>query len=63
MANMSYCRFTNTCVDLQDCFDAILQSKPLSTIEAQAGRDMFNEFLALCQEYDIIDVYDNEAFG
>ena len=23
MANMSYCRFNNTLIDLEDCFDAI----------------------------------------
>lgn len=25
MGNMSYCRFENTCEDLQDCYDALAE--------------------------------------
>lgn len=61
MSNMSYCRFTNTRADLQVCLDAIRQDKRLSDFETKAGRWMFEEFLDLCQEYDIIDSYDRET--
>lgn len=60
MSNMSYCRFTNTSGDLEDCLDAIRQDKRISDYEARAGRNMFREFLAFCRDYDIIDDYDGE---
>lgn len=61
MSNMSYCRFTNTRSDLNDCLDAIREDKRLSDVEAKAGRWMFDEFLSFCREYGIIDGYDGEA--
>lgn len=60
MPNMSYCRFTNTRADLDDCLDAIRQDKRLSEMEVHAGRNMFKEFLAFCRDYDIIGHYDSE---
>lgn len=61
MSNMSYCRFTNTRSDLNDCLDAIREDKRLSDVEAKAGRWMFDEFLSFCREYGVIDGYDEEA--
>lgn len=61
MSNMSYCRFTNTRNDLNDCLDAIREDKRLSDAEAKAGRWMFDEFLSFCREYGIIDGYDEET--
>ena len=58
MPNMSYCRFTNTRNDLQDCLEAIRQDRRLSDFEASAGRWMFDEFLSFCREYGIIESYD-----
>lgn len=60
MSNMSYCRFTNTRTDLQECLDAIRQDNRLSDFEARAGRWMFEEFLDFCREQCIIDTYDKE---
>lgn len=60
MSNMSYCRFTNTRSDLNDCLDAIREDKRLSDVEARAGRWMFDEFLSFCLEYGIINSYDQE---
>ena len=48
MSNMSYCRFTNTRSDLNDCLDALREDKRLSDVEAKAGRWMFDEFLSFC---------------
>lgn len=33
MGNMSYCRFTNTVGDLEDCYDALLEGKEISDAE------------------------------
>lgn len=61
MSNMSYCRFTNTGSDLNDCLDAIREGKRLSDTESRAGSGMFVEFLSFCREYGVIDGYDEEA--
>ena len=61
MSNMSYCRFTNTRSDLNDCLDAIREDKRLSDVEAKAGRWMFDDFLSFCREYGIIDSYDEQT--
>lgn len=61
--NMSYCRFTNTKADLGDCLDALRRDDRLSDFEAKAGKDMFQEFLVFCQDYDIIDDYDDSAIN
>lgn len=41
MSNMSYCRFTNTRTDLNDCLDALRRDERMSGMEVQAGRNMF----------------------
>lgn len=61
MSNMSYCRFTNTRSDLNDCLEAIREDTRLSDVEAKAGRWMFDDFLSFCREYGIIDSYDEET--
>lgn len=61
MSNMSYCRFKNTRSDVTDCLEAIRRGEGLSNIEAEAGLKMFQEFLAFCRDYDIIEGYDTEA--
>lgn len=60
MANMSYCRFHNTRLDLEDCLDAIREEKPLSSSEARAGRHLFDDFLSFCVDQGIIDSFDSE---
>lgn len=60
MSNMSYCRFTNTRTDLNDCLDSLRRDERLSEMEVRAGRNMFMEFLTFCRDYDIIDDYDGE---
>lgn len=61
MANMSYCRFRNTRLDLGDCLDALTDGEHLSSSEKRSGRLMFNEFLDFCQSNGIIDSFDAEA--
>ena len=60
MSNMSYCRFTNTRSDLNDCLDALRRDNRLSGMEVRAGRNMFVEFLTCCRDYDIIETYDKQ---
>ena len=62
MANMSYCRFHNTRLDLEDCIDALRNEERLSSDEARAGRNLFGDFLSFCveQEQGIIDSFDSE---
>lgn len=57
MANMSYCRFQNTRLDMEDCLDALREEKPLSRDEANAGRWMIGDILAYCRDNGIIDSY------
>ena len=61
MSNMSYCRFTNTRSDMDDCLNALCRDERLSATEARAGRNMFKEFLTFCRDQDIISDYDGEV--
>ena len=58
MANMSYCRFHNTRLDLEDCLDAINNEERLSEEEARAGHHLFDDFLSFCKEQGIIEDFD-----
>lgn len=60
MSNMSYCRFTNTRTDLNDCLDSLRHDERMSEMEVREGRNMFEEFLTFYQEYGIIDDYDGQ---
>lgn len=42
MFNMSYCRFQNTFIALQECWDAITYDKELSTEEKAARKNLIN---------------------
>lgn len=50
MANMSYCRFRNTVIDLQDCYDALSDpdedNEPLDPDELRAKKQL----ISLCEE-------------
>lgn len=58
---MSYCRFRNTKLDMEDCLDALREEKRLSSEEARAGRRMFEDILEFCRDYGIIDAYGSWA--
>lgn len=60
MSNMSYCRFTNTRSDLDDCLQSLMRDDKLRDFEIHAGKNMFREFLAFCRDRDIIETYDTE---
>lgn len=61
MSNMSYCRFTNTSRDLNDCLDALAYGYSLSDMEVRAGKAMFKEFLEFCKNSWIISDFDKSA--
>jgi hypothetical protein len=46
MSNMSYCRFSNTLADLQDCYEALREGKKLSQEEEKAK----DHLLELCSD-------------
>lgn len=53
--NMSYCRFQNTEIDLNDCLDTLRSEEKLSEDEQIACRGMFMSFLDFCYDKGIID--------
>lgn len=61
MANMSYCRFTNTSKDLMDCLRALDDGYELSDFEIRAGKGMFESFLGFCADMGIIEDFDMDA--
>lgn len=57
MANMSYCRFQNTCTDLQDCVDAMeeaidIPGMDLSRDEESSMNDMYQLAQRFVEEFD-----------
>lgn len=60
MSNMSYCRFTNTRSDMEDCQEALRDETPLSDFEVRAGKAMFKDILEVCRAYGIIDAFDDD---
>ena len=63
MANMSYCRFQNTRIDLRECIDALEEGSVLSDEELIACNLMFMNVLDYFADNGIVDVdwceYDN----
>ena len=55
MANMSYCRFRNTMMDLDDCLYALEDGEELSKDEFDACEMMFNKFINFCIDQGIIE--------
>lgn len=60
MANMSYCRFHNTNIDLWDCLEALRDEKELSEDEYRACGNLFRNFIDFCYEEGIIEDEDGE---
>ena len=56
MANMSYCRFHNTNIDMCDCIDALYDEEELSDSEAIACKNMFENVLEFFEEHDVCEV-------
>lgn len=66
MSNMSYCRFQNTGLDLQDCINALdpdSNEYEISREEVAAGKNMFRGLLEFCESEGIIDGYDEDSIA
>lgn len=55
MANMSYCRFNNTKIDLDDCLDALREGETLSESEFNKCKQMFRNFVSFLEDEGIIE--------
>ena len=60
MANMSYCRFHNTNIDMNDCIEALYDNDGLSSDEYIACKNMFENVLEFFEGNDVIEVDWNE---
>lgn len=60
MANMSYCRFHNTLIDLEDCNNALIDflDNDENVIESDEERRKAKQLIQLC--HDIADNYEPE---
>ena len=60
--NMSYCRFHNTRIAVDECLSALNDwDEKLSDEEIEKGKQMFMTFLEYCAENKIIDGYDSDV--
>ena len=55
MANMSYCRFHNTNLDLVDCLEALEENRELSKEEYKYCKRLFINFIEFCVNENIIE--------
>ena len=62
MANMSYCRFWNTNLDMSDCLDALCDGATLSDDELMACRNMFRNVLEYFEDMCVIEEVDWNEF-
>lgn len=60
MANMSYCRFHNTQMDLEDCLDALKDNEELSKSEFMKCKQMFGSFIDFLLDEGVIEDEDGE---
>lgn len=61
MANMSYCRFHNTRLDMRDCIEALENGEELSREEAEKCVLMFEEIVRYLDDEGIMDAEDIDA--
>ena len=61
MANMSYCRFHNTKIDVEDCLDVLAGNGDISSeSERNSAIRMIKDILEFCEDMGIIDEYDED---
>jgi len=51
MANMSYCRFQNTLLDLKDCYLAITEGEPEDSILSPDEVKAFERLIEVCRDF------------
>ena len=50
MSNMSYCRFSNTLADLEDCYEALVRNAEEGTQLPQDEEKAKNKLIQLCAD-------------
>ncbi len=60
MANMSYCRFHNTLIDLRDCINALYDRDIESEEEKRKAEIMLEEIARLLIDEYLVDVDEND---
>ena len=63
MANMSYCRFHNTALDLHDCIDALEERTVASEDERDKAYELLRTFLDFAEDNGIIEEYDEDSLN
>ena len=58
MANMSYCRWHNTNLDVRDCFNAFDEMEEMSEEEIKCAKRMVKRMCEFLQDNGVIDDYD-----
>lgn len=67
MANMSYCRFNNTRIDMEDCIDALREAEfgdnTISEDEIGYCRMMFDDIIDYLDEEGLLDNFDWDIYS
>lgn len=67
MANMSYCRFNNTRIDVEDCIDALREAEfgdnTISEDEIGYCRMMFDDIIDYLDEEGLLDNFDWDIYS
>ena len=67
MANMSYCRFNNTRIDIEDCIEALREAEwgdnKISEDEIGYCRMMFDNIIDYLDEEGLIDGFDWDRYS
>lgn len=58
--NMSYCRFRNTAIALDECLEALREDDIENRADRDAAKQMFRAFLSFCEGFGIIDEFDDD---
>ena len=56
MANMSYCRFQNTLIDLRDCYEN-MDDEDVSSEEARAREDLIKMCTDIAADFGDLDEF------
>lgn len=66
MANMSYCRFHNTRLDMDDCIEALKRAEwddeKISKEEIRYCKMMFDNIIGYLDDEGLIDEFDYDAY-
>ena len=67
MANMSYCRFNNTRIDIEDCIEALCEAEwgdnKISEDEIGYCRMMFDNIIDYLDEEGLLDNFDWDIYS